>query len=48
MNKALIAHWTYDKTNSKGEKKEIEVERLIGIYNTVEEAEAEATKWKSE
>ena len=38
MNKALIAHWTYDKTNSKGEKKEVEVERLIGIYNTVEEA----------
>tara|TARA_R100000808_G_C2147851_1_gene155870 strand:- start:1908 stop:2159 length:252 start_codon:yes stop_codon:yes gene_type:complete len=38
MNKALIAHWTYDRTNKQGETTEIEVQRLIGIYETVEEA----------
>jgi hypothetical protein len=38
MNKALIAHWTYDKDNGKGKTTEIEVQRLIGIYETVEEA----------
>jgi len=38
MNKMLIAYWDYNKTNKSGETTKIEVERLIGIYETFEEA----------
>ena len=38
MNKALIAYWTYNKKDKNGDNQEIDVERLIGIYKSVEEA----------
>ena len=38
MNKMLVAHWSYDKTNKSGKTTKIEVARLIGIYRTMEEA----------
>ena len=38
MNKALIAYWTYNKKDKNGDNQEIDVERLIGIYKSNEEA----------
>jgi len=38
MNKALIAHWSYKKKDKNGDIKKINIERLIGIYKSVEEA----------
>jgi len=38
MNKALIAHWSYNKKDKKGDIQEINIERLIGIYKSIEEA----------
>ena len=38
MNKALIAHWSYNKKDKNGDIQEINIERLIGIYKSIEEA----------
>ena len=38
MNKALIAYWSYNKKDKNGDNQEIDVERLIGIYKSNEEA----------
>ena len=38
MNKSLIAYWDYQRTDKQGNKKTIEVERLLGVYSTFEEA----------
>ena len=38
MNKMLIAYWSYNKKDKNGDIQEMNVERLIGIYKSVEEA----------
>ena len=38
MNKALIAYWSYNKKDKNGHIQEMNIERLIGVYKSVEEA----------